>query len=316
MSQQSRRFTITINNYTDDHRAIPEYLKEHAKGIIWGRERGETNGTPHIQGYLYTSVKHTLSGLLKKIPEAFRNRYHIELCKGNSFQNYTYCTKEGDYEEFGEIPKDGFPKDPSKKRDTEAEWSETLTLAKDGRFEEISAEKRIRFYDTLKKIETDHRGRPSDLERNPGIWLVGPAGFGKSWSARRDFGTAYYTKGWGKWWPSYNGEDTVILDDVSPEHAKHLQDDLKIWGDIYPFNAETKGGFTGLIRPQTVVVTSQYTINQVFNDTKTREAISRRFRVINLTKCQNPKHYDEVGTHDDSIHPGTWEPATEEMAGF
>ena len=72
-----------------------------------------------------------------------------------------------------------------------------------------------------------------------------------------------------KWWDGYAGEEVVVLDDFDPRHAEHLSYYLKIWADHYAFNAEVKGGMIR-VRPKTVIVTSQYAIEDCFKETAER----------------------------------------------
>ena len=81
-----------------------------------------------------------------------------------------------------------------------------------------------------------------------------------------------------KWWDGYDHEDVVVLDDFDPKHAEFLSYYLKIWADHYSFNAEVKGGMMR-IRPKTIIVTSQYSLDACFPEKETLAAISRRFRV-------------------------------------
>ena len=52
-------------------------------------------------------------------------------------------------------------------------------------------------------------------------------------------------------------EPIVIIEDVDPSHMKQLTYFLKIWTDHYTFIAQVKGSSLA-IRPQVVIVTSQY----------------------------------------------------------
>lgn len=53
---------------------------------------------------------------------------------------------------------------------------------------------------------------------------------------------------------------------------------MKLWGDRYSFLAETKGGAIN-IRPKKIVITSNYKIEDLFEDTVLAAAIRRRFEV-------------------------------------
>lgn len=70
------------------------------------------------------------------------------------------------------------------------------------------------------------------------------------------------------------------MDDIDPDH-KILAHQIKLWTDRYACLGEIKGGAVAL-NYDWLIVTSQYSIDQVFPDGPTRSAIERRFQVIDL----------------------------------
>jgi len=156
------------------------------------------------------------------------------------------------------------------------DWEEARKLAKEGRFEEIQASIYVPYLNNLKKIHFEAT-TPKQTEDCRGVWIVGKAGMGKSHYARSMYSASLYIKQQNKWWDGYNGETTVLLDDLDSPCMGHL---LKIWGDKWSFRGESKGG---TINPQyeNFVVTSNYYPSDLWgSDQILCEAISRRFIFI------------------------------------
>ena len=92
---RSRAYCFTLNNYSEQE--LSSLLSTPCTYLVVGKEEG-AEGTPHLQGYIYFPNGKTLSSLKKISPRA-----HWELAKGDSLQNYNYCTKDGDLLEFASV---------------------------------------------------------------------------------------------------------------------------------------------------------------------------------------------------------------------
>lgn len=98
MTTRSRAWCFTCNNYTYlDMREIIETGNQ--RYIIIGFEVGK-KGTSHLQGYVYFANAVTFQSL----NDHNSTRFHWEQAKGTPEQNQTYCSKTGNYLEFGELP--------------------------------------------------------------------------------------------------------------------------------------------------------------------------------------------------------------------
>lgn len=75
-----------------------------------------------------------------------------------------------------------------------------------------------------------------------------------------------------------------MLDDFGKDH-KILGDHLKRWADHYPFTAEVKGGACTL-RPKSIIVTSNYHPNEIFEDISMAEAVVRRFNIVSVEELK------------------------------
>lgn len=97
------------------------------------------------------------------------------------------------------------------------------------------------------------------------IFNYGKPGTGKS-SIAKDFALQlygrFYEKPLNKWWNGYQGEEVVILDDITPDQFARFQAELKVWTDRYAFDAEVKGSVIH-INPEWVIITSNYSLQEL-----------------------------------------------------
>ena len=285
----SRAWCFTLNNYTEED--VNLFRELECTYLVCGREVAPQTGMKHLQGYVYFKNARKLGGM-----KLIHRNCHWEVSKGTAEQNRIYCTKENDYFETGIQPM-------SQKRKGEVEqdrWGIAWKKAKEGNIEDIDPDIKFRFYKTCKDIARDHMTKASDLEELTNYWIYGPPGVGKSRLARQDYPNAYF-KCANKWWDGYQGEESVIIDDFELDH-KCLGHYIKIWADRYSFIAEYKGGSMH-IRPKNLIITSNYSIDQVFaSDPTMAQAIKRRFRVMN---CPFPLEFKKKEIEDLTLEKET-----------
>lgn len=94
---QAKNWCFTLNNYTDADIERISGLISHANYIVFGKEVG-LNGTPHLQGLICLKSKLRRS----QIKALIGSNPHLEVTRSVS-DSETYCKKEGDYLEFGDI---------------------------------------------------------------------------------------------------------------------------------------------------------------------------------------------------------------------
>lgn len=266
---KSYNYCFTSNNYSESALEKLDLCLLGAKYIVFGKEVAPTTGTKHLQGYVSFNSQKSLASVKKLLPDGS----HIEVAKGDAESNFIYCSKEKDFVELGIRPM-------SQKRKGEANierWELARKSAKAGDFESIPADIYMKCMSACHKIHQSSQSVPASLGELQNVWLHGPAGSGKSQLAFTENPGAYL-KGVNKWWDGYAGQESVIVDDMDPFH-KVLALEFKMWGQHQPFAAEIKGGSI-CIRPKKIIVTSNYTIDEVWEEESTRAAMHRRFKSI------------------------------------
>lgn len=268
-----RDWTFTLNNYVEEE--IQKIREVSSRYYIIGRETG-ANGTPHLQGYIYFAREKSLRQLKKLSPRA-----HWENAIGDAKQNFVYCSKEGNFEERGVMPLT----QAEKGLKGAAKYEEMYRLAIAGDYRKLPPGG----IKTWEYIHVKFAQAPKPREKLENLWIHGKSGCGKSRWIRENYPEGiFYSKPMSKWWDGYAGQDVIVLDDFDPKHAEFLTYFLKIWADHYPFQAEVKGGML-CIRPKTVIITSQYTMEQCWAaDEESLSAIRRRFQSLHLNPLNSP----------------------------
>lgn len=266
---QGKRWCFTLNNYTDNE--YNHFIDIPCKYLIIGKEVGE-NGTPHLQGYIVFETNKRLSAVKRE-----NNRAHWELARGDTASNVTYCSKDGNFLEKGVRPKS--------RADLALvqhdKWKDVIRSAKEGRAQDEYPREYIQYNSTILRL---YEPRLETLNSFSGLWFYGEPGTGKSRKARNDF-PGLYDKLINKWWDGYIDQSCVLIDDLGRDHL-FMGSFLKRWADHYPFRGEYKGG-SKVIRPQTIVVTSNYSIREIFGaDDILCRALERRFTSTHFSSLQ------------------------------
>jgi len=267
-------FVFTHNNYPNTE--LEDTVE--CQYIIYGKEIAPTTGTPHLQGFIRFSPWCSLKQAKKRMPGCWiEPALTLEAAMN-------YCTKDSIVTERGTKPVTQDEKGTGEKE----RYKRAREAAIRGDMESIDSDIYIRHYGNLKKIRAEHQVQPAQLGELNNLWLYGPPGSGKTSRAFSENPGAYL-KGLNKWWDGYTDQACVIIDDMDPYH-KSLAQEFKAWAHHMPFPAETKGGST-CIRPQKIIVTSNYSIDSVWEDSITREAMHRRFTEVYIG---TPAHPDPV----------------------
>lgn len=284
---RSRTWCWVLNNYTPAETDFIDLVygenPDAVKYFLGVQEVGKKNGTPHWQGFVSFHSEKSWGQVIAIVPP----RSWCEPTKDPAAY-VDYCKKtDGLKVEHGTPPrKKGASGGEANKR----KWHDALECAKKGdmvKLGELHPQILIQCHRNLKALEQEFAKAPSPLSEVCGYWLQGPSGSGKSDFVTAKFPNAYQKPNT-KWWPHYHHHDVVVMHDIDKENGKGMAGNLKIWTDKNPFSSETKGSAL-LIRPKIFIITSQYSIGEIWKDPKAVAALSRRCHIMNF----KPKSWED-----------------------
>lgn len=272
-----RSWTITVNNHSEQDEQQLQAQQVRALFIVYGREKGES-GTPHLQGYIQMKQSQTLAYMKKHVHATA----HFEVARGTPVQNYEYCTKDGDFWTFGEVPKQG------KRTDIET----VKQIISDGGsmkdvLQEATSYQAAKFGELLLKYK-----EPPRLQQVKVYWFYGPTGSGKTKEAFNLCPEAYWQNST-KWWDGYDGEKEVIMDDWRQE-GWTIESLLRMW-QPYPCRIETKGS-TRQLQATTFIITTPNHPQELHFPGEDLQQLLRRITYIREFKTQ-PCWDIVTGTH-------------------
>lgn len=288
-TSRSRKWVFTWLNYNQEALTCLERLfQEMGQYLIYGKENAPTTGTPHLQGFIYFKQAVSMNTIKKKLDS---QTIHLEIARGTFAENIAYCSKEGNFTELGKRPLDPEEKGLIQKQ----RWTLCRSNAESGNWKEIDDELYIRYVRNLEWIhkkslvQKDFEGNGCLQNRN--LWLFGDTGSGKSYTAHKLaelMRSELYLKMLNKWWDGYICQKIVLIEEIDPESGKYLASLMKKWCDKWAFTAECKGSVAKQIRPDYMIVCSNYSITDVFMNEQDWKPIKRRFREIKLTTPVKP----------------------------
>lgn len=206
---QSNRWCFTANNPGVWR---PPGSTEEVEYMVWQLERGQKEGTEHIQGYIRFKGRKRMTTAKKWFGI---DQIHLELAKGNEKQNRAYCTKEetriegpheyGKYDEGAGVA--------GRRVDLET----VANLVKQGKSEKEVAEQEpetyIKYHGGIGKLIQLTRP-PPPLEREMKVYVLwGPTGTGKTHRARMTYPEAYEVIPGRDPWGMYSGQAAIIFDE-------------------------------------------------------------------------------------------------------
>lgn len=289
LNERAKRWVFTYNNY--DPKEIEEQILQlfqalNIKYIVYGKEKGE-NGTPHIQGYFRLNQIKYRSQIKPIMNECFRDYPYLAVARGTEVDNFKYCTKEGNWKEYGEKTAEA-ERTVTKEEHIKKIMHDWLTMSQD-QFNDTHPYESLHWRNKLMQWESQRTIGSNAWTgglKSKNIWIFGPPGTGKSrWARSQCEEWQIYPKGCNKWWGGFDARNhKMVLFEDFPADGRYLGQLMKIWADRYTFTAEVKGGSIK-VNPGTfvMVVTANYSIDDVFGSgSEDGKALKRRFTEVRI----------------------------------
>lgn len=250
-------WAFTLNNYVSllDPSEIPNLAY-----CIYQEEVGDS-GTPHLQGYLQFTRKQRGSQL-RKIEQLAGA--HFEPARGSLAENKVYCSKEegrlgGPYE-WGEAITTG--------QGARSDLLRVKRLIDDGATHEqmwdAEFNSMVRYHKSFtvyKRVKTPRRNHQMTV-----FLFVGTPGTGKTRTAvtLAQFLGSYYmvppSKGSGLYWDDYDGQETVIIDEMDGNRMTPTFFNLLL--DRYPLEVPVHGSAGHQFTSKYIIICSNFMPSQ------------------------------------------------------
>lgn len=287
-----RRWVFTINNYQNEDIDLIKKLIENNPQVSEGIaeiEHQEEGKTPHIQGYLGFKNQHSrveVEGLIG-------GRGWIEKAAGSWQQNFKYCSKENKVFAIAGHALEELNEEIVKKKIRIEEMIKDLKILT---YKEAIDKYPVEYYKNPERmLRALNKAAMSKAEPWDGdlqmknIWIWGKPGIGKSkWANTLCDPEMIMKKNVNKWWDGYDLFETrlVIIEDwpSKQERKDVLAQHLKVWGDRYCFIGECKGTHMQIDPGRfSIIITSNYKIEDCFENPEDIAALKRRFQEIEMT---------------------------------
>jgi len=275
MASRRRAWCFTLNNPTENEiEGVREGLQAALRGCF-GHEVAES-GTPHLQGYLEFKHAVTLTSCKKRIGS---DRAHLEVRRGTPFEAWSYCAKDGQFEEWGDAPlEDEDPNDS---------WGLALRMLEEGG---NVLDVLRRWPGHIRSIGALERAKVAIENAETGVWrnlevtyISGEPGCGKTRMVMENegYGAVYRVRKGNNPWDGYDGQEAVLFDEFRSDFklAAMLE-----WLDGYPVALPAR--YTDRIAKFTrVYIVSNWTLKEQYptvqeSDPITWQALLRRIHQV------------------------------------
>lgn len=253
--KRQRRFRLTCFTVYDMTLDMSK-LAEHVEYLAYGKEICPTTQREHYQAFAYTKTAQRWTWWHKLL-----SPNHFEECHGTLEQNEKYCSKSGNYTEFGTKPMgNGKRRDLVEMCDLVCNGALTATPLDEIVTQPENRATFVQYHNGMTKLyymQVTNKARKVDVNTAPEvIYIWGPPESGKGYLAHVKENYKLFNIPHGnkyKWKDGYAGEDAVLYDNVTENNIDPTR--LLVEIDRYFIQVPVKGGFVGW-RPKRIYITS------------------------------------------------------------
>ena len=270
---RTRNWCFTYYNMVSFSSSFLKNFDTKVKYMIMGSEICPETNKEHIQGF-FQMDNAIRNGKKFLMDNGFDKTVHIEPCNGSPFQNFQYCSKDGDYLEIGARPKGQGAREDIKK---------IKKLVKEGggmkEICEVSTS-----YQSMKcgELLLKYCETPRDVSPIEVIWYYGKSGTGKTKSIFDTEVNIFRPTSY-KWWEGYDNHSVVLVDDWRPSWCSFVN--LLKLTDIYPFRVQTKGG-SRQVKYNKIYFTSHLSPEEYFSELEETDYQQLKRRITKLKQFE------------------------------
>jgi len=298
MTWKAKNVCWTINNPTFELFISLKTLPAGVNYTVYQVERGR-NGTLHLQGYTEATSQKTQN----QWKQYLGITAHLESRKGSQREAIAYCKKNDDtYVAFVNAPlvisgryEYGSPSE-KKTQALEDDVKDTTVsmreISEDHTWDTIKHHAGIMY---VRELQWEKKA----VRSNPEIYVYyGGTGMGKSYHARTQWPDNYkvvWPTGGRWWWPNYDHQEVVILDEFRMQVSFNTLIQLL---DAGKYTVETKGGNMFMTSTKFVITTNHHP-KDWYEGVKDRSPLFRR--LIQFGKMYEFKRNDPTSTEEEPV---------------
>lgn len=272
--------------FTSYEEAPPEFDEGWMSYLLYGREVCPTTGRVHWQGYVELSTQKTLRQVIGLLSPS-----HVEVAKGSAEENILYCSKDGEWVEWGESRQQGRRSDLAAVH--QAILAGTMTV------EDVLIESPNIYHQygrTIEKLSdlvyaAKERDPNDDLSVPTVHWFYGTTGTGKTRAAWQEMTERaellqqsywVYNEDHG-WWDTYQQQELVLIDDFRGQIPFHLM--LRLL-DRYPVSVSRRNKQNIPFVAKEIWITSSLPPQDVYQGLHVRDHADQLVR-----RCGDIRHF-------------------------